>query len=277
MIVVDNVTFKYEKSGQQIIDVLKEINLDIKQGEFVAVLGHNGSGKSTLAKHLNAILLPDMGKVTVEDMDTADDSRLWDIRSKVAMVFQNPDNQIVATIVEDDVAFACENLGFDPADIRRRVDDSLEAVGMTKYKKHAPHMLSGGQKQRIAIAGVIAISPDVIVLDEPTAMLDPTGRAEVMKTITKLNREHNITVVLITHNMDEAVCADRVVVIDDGNIVIDDVPRKVFSDVDGLKKLGLDVPQVTELAHYLRRKGVHIREDILYIDECVEELIKLCR
>ncbi len=277
MIVVDNVTFKYEKSGQQIINVLKQINLDIKQGEFVAVLGHNGSGKSTLAKHLNAIFMPDTGRVTVDGMDTADEDKLWDIRSKVAMVFQNPDNQIVATIVEDDVAFACENLGIEPEEIRRRVDDSLEAVGMRKYKKHAPHMLSGGQKQRIAIAGVIAISPDVIVLDEPTAMLDPTGRFEVMKTITKLNREHNITVVLITHNMDEAVCADRVVVIDDGQIVIDDEPRKVFCDVDRLKKISLDVPQVTELAHYLRRKGVDIRQDILHIDECVEELMKLCQ
>ena len=277
MIIVDNVTFKYENSGQQIIDVLKQINLDINQGEFVAVLGHNGSGKSTLAKHLNAVILPDMGKVTVDGLDTSDESKLWDIRSRVAMVFQNPDNQIVATIVEDDVAFACENLGIEPVEIRKRVDDSLEAVGMTKYKKHAPHMLSGGQKQRIAIAGVIAISPEVIVLDEPTAMLDPTGRAEVMKTITKLNKEHNITVVLITHNMDEAVCADRVVVIDDGQIVIDDVPRKVFSDVDGLKKIGLDVPQVTELMHYLRQKGVPVRGDILHIDECVEELMKLCR
>ena len=277
MIVVDNVTFKYEKNSQQIIDVLKQVNLDIKQGEFVAVLGHNGSGKSTLAKHLNAIVQPDAGRVTIDGMDTADESRLWDIRSRVAMVFQNPDNQIVATIVEDDVAFACENLGFDPVEIRNRVDASLDAVGMTKYKKHAPHMLSGGQKQRIAIAGVIAISPDVIVLDEPTAMLDPTGRAEVMKTITKLNKEHNITVVLITHNMDEAVCADRVVVIDGGQIVIDDVPRKVFCDVDRLKSLGLDVPQVTELAHYLRSRGVDIRCDILHIDECVEELMKLCR
>lgn len=276
MIDAHNVTFKYEDSSD-FDEVLKNINLHIKKGEFVAVLGHNGSGKSTLAKHFNAIYLPEEGVVTVDGMNTADESKLWDIRSKVAMVFQNPDNQIVATIVEDDVAFAAENLGFEPLEIRKRVDESLEAVGMLSYKNHAPHLLSGGQKQRIAIAGVIAISPDAIVLDEPTAMLDPTGRAEVMDAIVTLNRKHGITVVLITHNMDEAVLADRVVVIDSGRIIIDDIPKNVFSNVKELKEIGLDVPQVTELAYILKQNNIDIPGDVLTVDECVEELLKICR
>ena len=276
MIDARNVTFKYEDS-QDFKEVLKGINLGIKKGEFVAVLGHNGSGKSTLAKHFNAIFVPEEGTVTVEGMDTSDASKLWDIRSKVAMVFQNPDNQIVATIVEDDVAFAAENLGFPPDEIRKRVDSSLETVGMLEYKNHAPHLLSGGQKQRIAIAGVIAISPDAIVLDEPTAMLDPTGRKEVMNAICTLNREYNITIVLITHNMDEAVMADRVVVMDSGSVIIDDVPQKVFSNVKMLKDIGLDVPQVTELAYNLSQNNIHIPIDILDVDKCVKELLKICQ
>lgn len=276
MIYARNVTFKYEDSPN-VEEVLNSINISVKKGEFIAILGHNGSGKSTLAKHFNAILVPSDGTVTVEGMDTSDETKLWDIRSKVAMVFQNPDNQIVATIVEDDVAFAAENLGYPPEEIRKRVDSSLEAVGMSEYKKHAPHLLSGGQKQRIAIAGVIAISPDAIVLDEPTAMLDPTGRGEVMNAISALNRDHNITIVLITHNMDEAVMADRVVVMDSGNIIIDDIPKKVFSNVKMLKDIGLDVPQVTELAYNLSQNNIDIRRDILDVDECVEELLKICQ
>ena len=276
LIYARNVTFKYEDSPN-VEEVLNSINISVKKGEFIAILGHNGSGKSTLAKHFNAILVPSDGTVTVEGMDTSDETKLWDIRSKVAMVFQNPDNQIVATIVEDDVAFAAENLGYPPEEIRKRVDSSLEAVGMSEYKKHAPHLLSGGQKQRIAIAGVIAISPDAIVLDEPTAMLDPTGRGEVMNAISALNRDHNITIVLITHNMDEAVMADRVVVMDSGNIIIDDIPKKVFSNVKMLKDIGLDVPQVTELAYNLSQNNIDIRRDILDVDECVEELLKICQ
>lgn len=274
LIDVQNVTFKYDADGIKILD---GVSLHIDGGEFVAVLGHNGSGKSTLAKHLNAILLPTDGKVIVDGMDTADDDKLWDIRSRVGMVFQNPDNQIVATIVEDDVAFAAENLGVPSGQIRKRVDDALEAVGMTKFKSHAPHLLSGGQKQRVAIAGAIAMQPETIVLDEPTAMLDPTGRAEVMKTIMRLNKDFGITVVLITHNMDEAVMADRVVVMDDGKIIIDGAPRQVFSQVELLKSIGLDVPQVTEIAWELKKEGFNIDCDILSVDECVKELYKLCQ
>lgn len=276
MIDVENVTFRYDAEGDS-ANILDGVNLRIEKGEFVAVLGHNGSGKSTLAKHLNAILVPTGGKVTVDGMDTADDDKLWDIRSRVGMVFQNPDNQIVATIVEDDVAFAAENLGVPSSEIRKRVDDALAAVGMTKFKTHAPHLLSGGQKQRVAIAGAIAMQPETIVLDEPTAMLDPTGRAEVMKTIMRLNREFGITIILITHNMDEAVRADRVVVMDGGRIVIDDTPRKVFSQVELLKSIGLDVPQVTEIAWEMKKAGFDVRDDVLSVDECVKELYKLCQ
>ncbi len=278
MIEVNNLTYTYREN--EIADeklVLKGIDLEINEGEFVAVLGHNGSGKSTFAKHLNAILLPVGGRVLVGGIDTKDEEKLLDIRQRVGMVFQNPDNQIVATIVEEDVAFAAENLGVEPTEIRRRVDDALEAVGMTKYKSYAPHLLSGGQKQRIAIAGVLAMNPKVIVFDEPTAMLDPKGRREVIATIKRLNREHNTTVVLITHNMDEAVCADRVVVINDGEIVINDVAKKVFARVDKMKQLGLDVPQVTALCHELKMRGFDIKEDIVDVDECVEEILKLCQ
>lgn len=278
MIEVNDLTYTYREN--EIADeklVLKGIDLEITEGEFVAVLGHNGSGKSTFAKHLNAILLPVGGRVLVSGIDTNDEEKLLDIRQNVGMVFQNPDNQIVATIVEEDVAFAAENLGVEPSEIHRRVDDALEAVGMTKYKTYAPHLLSGGQKQRIAIAGVLAMNPKVIVFDEPTAMLDPKGRREVISTIKRLNAEHNTTVVLITHNMDEAVCADRVVVINDGEIVINDTSKKVFANVDKMKELGLDVPQVTALCHELKNRGFDIREDIVDVDECVEEILKLCQ
>lgn len=276
MINAENVSFKYDNNNDGIL-VLDGVNLEIESGEFVAILGHNGSGKSTLAKHFNAILVPTVGKVTVDGISTSSEDKLWDIRSRVAMVFQNPDNQIVATIVEDDVAFAAENLGVPSEEIRQRVDYALEAVGMSKFKNHAPHLLSGGQKQRIAIAGVIAMKPDAIVFDEPTAMLDPTGRAEVMKTITKLNKDYNITIVLITHNMDEAVLADRVVIMDNGNIIMDDTPSNVFPNVELLKNIGLDVPQVTEVANELKKNGINIRTDILTVNECIEELLKICQ
>ena len=241
------------------------------------MLGHNGSGNSTLAKHLNAILLPSGGKVYVDGMDTSDESKVWDIRSNAAMVFQNPDNQIVATVVEEDVAFAAENLGIPSDEIRTRVDEALDAVGMSDYRLHAPHLLSGGQKQRVAIAGVIAMKPKLIVFDEPTAMLDPSGRKEVMNTIRSLNEKYNITIILITHNMDEAVQAKRVVVINDGVIVCDGSPREVFSDVEKMRTLGLDVPQATYLAYLLRKRGLPVKQDVLNAEECIEELEKICR
>ena len=275
MIKAENVSFTYS-NNDNLINVLDNINLEISEGEFVAVLGHNGSGKSTLAKHFNAILLPCSGGVFVDGKNTANEENLWNIRSNAAMVFQNPDNQIVATIVEDDVAFAAENLGVPSEEIRHRVDYALEAVGMSKFKNHAPHLLSGGQKQRIAIAGVIAMKPKAIIFDEPTSMLDPTGREEVMKTIIRLNKEYNITIILITHNMDEAVLADRVIVMDNGNIIMDNTPQKVFPNVDMLKSIGLDVPQVTEVCYLLNKSGVNIRTDILNVDDCIEELLKLC-
>ncbi len=268
------VSFSYEEEAESPL-VLDDISLTVRRGEFLAVLGHNGSGKSTLAKHFNAILLPQQGRVVVEGMDTAEEEKLYDIRQTVGMVFQNPDNQIVATIVEEDVAFALENMGVPPAEIRQRVDDALRSVGMYEYREHAPHQLSGGQKQRIAIAGVIAMRPRCIVLDEPTAMLDPRGRAEVMKTLRDLNREHGITIALITHYMDEAAQCDRVVVVDRGKLLMDGLPREVFSRVEELKAVGLDVPQVTELMHSLRRAGLPVREDIITEEECAEELCRL--
>ncbi len=274
LITAENLTFFYTQDKQK--KVLNDINLSVSKGEFVAVLGHNGSGKSTLAKHLNAILLPCGGSVFVGGMDTSDDKKLWDIRKTAAMVFQNPDNQIVATVVEEDVAFAAENLGVEPSEIRKRVDTALDIVGMSKFKKHAPHLLSGGQKQRIAIAGVIAMRPEIIIFDEPTAMLDPKGRMEVMNCIEELNKNYSITIILITHNMDEAVRAKRVVVIDDGKIVMDDTPVNVFSRVSTLETLGLDVPQVTRLSYELRKKGIDISDGILNTDECIREIDKLC-
>ena len=256
-------------------EVLKGINLNIEKGEFVAVLGHNGSGKSTLAKCINAINLPESGAVYVNGMDTLDENNLLPIREKVGMVFQNPDNQIVATIVEEDVAFALENMGVEPNEIRRRVDECLEIVNMTKYAQSSPSKLSGGQKQRVAIASVLAMNPEILILDEPTAMLDPKGRSEVIKTIKMLNEEKDITVVLITHYMDEAAQADRTVVIDDGEIVLDGTPKEVFKNVEKLKSLGLDVPQVTELAYELRKMGIEISDDVLTVDECFDEIIRI--
>ena len=256
-------------------DILKDISLSIDKGDFVALLGHNGSGKSTFAKHMNAILLPSAGTMTVDGIDPKDESQRFTLRSHVGMVFQNPDNQIVATIVEEDVAFGPENLGIPPQEIRERVDDALKAVEMYDYREHAPSQLSGGQKQRVAIAGIIAMRPDCIVLDEPTAMLDPSGRREVMNTIHVLNREYGITIVLITHYMEEAAQANRVVVMDDGKVVLDNTPKEVFSHVETLKKIGLDVPQVTELAYRLQQAGCPVDVHMISEEECVASLTKL--
>ncbi len=275
-----NVFFSYQNEEEMVFDpvnVLKNVSLDIYKGEFVAILGHNGSGKSTIAKHFNAILFPKSGTVTVNGMDTKDEDKLFDIRQTVGMVFQNPDNQIVATIVEEDVAFALENLGVPSAEIRERVDDALKTVNMYEYKDHAPHRLSGGQKQRVAIAGVIAMRPSCIVLDEPTAMLDPFGRTEVLKTIKYLNKEFGTTIVLITHYMDEAAQADRIIVMDNGRVIDNDVPKKVFSQVEKLKSVGLDVPQVTELCFGLQQNGLDISTEIISEDECVDTLITLLK
>ena len=255
--------------------VLDGVDLEIAEGSFVAVLGHNGSGKSTLAKHMNAILLPTGGKVYVSGIDTADEDALLDIRRTVGMVFQNPDNQIVANVLEEDVAFAPENLGVPSEEIRRRVDEALRQVGMYEYREHAPHLLSGGQKQRVAIAGVIAMRPRCIVLDEPTAMLDPIGRSEVMKTIRALNRTSGVTVVLITHHMDEAAMADRLVVMAKGKIVSDGPPRQVFRQVEALKSVGLTVPETTELLWQLRQAGVDVPLDALSDEECAQALYRL--
>ncbi|MCI8604369.1 MAG: energy-coupling factor transporter ATPase [Ruminiclostridium sp.] len=255
--------------------VLENITVDIPKGQFVAILGHNGSGKSTLAKHFNGMLLGNSGKVYVNGTDTADDEKIYDIRQTVGMVFQNPDNQLVATIVEEDVAFAPENLGLPPAQIRERVDEALNAVDMYKYRLHSAHQLSGGQKQRIAIAGVIAMRPECIVLDEPTAMLDPKGRKSVMRTIKRLNREFGITVVLITHYMDEAAQAERVIVMDGGRIIMDNVPKKIFSQVDRLTEVGLDVPQVTQLAYELKKEGIEISLEVLTEEDMLKEIQKL--
>ena len=267
--------FRYDEEEGPSPVVLDGVDLQIQAGTFVAVLGHNGSGKSTLAKHMNAILLPTGGKVYVDGMDTADEEKLMDIRRTVGMVFQNPDNQIVANVVEEDVAFAPENLGVPPEEIRRRVDDALKAVGMYEYREHAPHLLSGGQKQRVAIAGVIAMQPRCIVLDEPTAMLDPIGRAEVLKTIKELNRTSGVTVVLITHHMDEAAQADRLVVMSKGKVIADGAPREVFKQVEALKEVGLTVPETTELLWELRKAGVDVSLDALSDEECAQELYQL--
>lgn len=254
--------------------VIEDLNLTIKKGSFTAVLGHNGSGKSTLAKHFNAILLPESGKVYVDKMDTADEEMVYNIRQRAGMVFQNPDNQMVAAMVEDEVAFGPENMGVAPEEIRRRVDECLKIVNMTEFAETTPSRLSGGQKQRIAIAAVLAMEPEYIILDEPTAMLDPVGRREVIKTIKMLNKNKGMTVVLITHYMDEAAQADRVIVLDKGKVVMDDVPQKVFSDVDRIKETGLDVPQVTELVRYLRAEGIDLPEDIITVEECVDAILK---
>lgn len=271
----DNVSFAYELEDEEIVRAVNDFSLEVPEGQFLAVLGHNGCGKSTVAKLINGILVPNKGKVTVKGMDTSDESKTVDIRRTVGMVFQNPDNQIVATIVEDDVAFGPENLGVEPSEIRKAVDNALKAVGMYEFRKREPHRLSGGQKQRVAIAGVIAMNTKCIVMDEPTAMLDPQGRKEVMDTVMKLNREFGITVILITHYMDEAVKADRVVVMDGGRIALDGTPKEVFRNVEKMKQLGLDVPQATELAYRLRKKGFKLPEDILDENECAEAILKV--
>ena len=265
--------YTYENEAPQI--VLRGVDLTVEKGNFVALLGHNGCGKSTLAKHCNALLLPTGGRMLVEGMDTADEQNTYSIRSRVGMVLQNPDNQLVSTIVEEDVAFGPENLGLPPAEIRQRVDEALAAVGMTAYKDHAPHKLSGGQKQRIAIAGVLAMHPDCLVLDEPTAMLDPQGRKEVLDTVCRLNRQQGMTVVLITHYMEEAALADRVVVMDEGLVVLDGTPREVFAQGDRLQALGLDVPQPTALCAALREQGIDLPAGLLTPEECAEALLKL--
>ena len=264
-----NVHFTYPGDDQ--VSVFG-IDLDIAAGSFVAVLGHNGSGKSTLAKHMNAILVPDEGQVLIDGIDTADEERVIDVRRTVGMVFQNPDNQIVANVVEDDVAFAPENLGVPPEEIRRRVDEALKQVDMYDFRMHAPHLLSGGQKQRVAIPGVIAMQPRIIVLDEPTAMLDPQGRAEVIGTITKLCRENGMTVVLITHHMDECVGADRLIVMSNGHIVADGTPKDVFADVALMDREGLSVPSTVRLVHELRDAGWALPEDELDVEDCAAEL-----
>lgn len=272
VITLDNVSFRYPDAGR---DALSGVSLSIEAGSFIAVLGHNGSGKSTLAKLLNAILVPTEGTVTVKGMDTRSEENLLNVRRTVGMVFQNPDNQIVASVVEDDVAFAPENLGVSPAEIRRRVDETLKRVGMYEFRNNAPHLLSGGQKQRVAIAGVLAMKPDVIILDESTAMLDPSGRREVMNTVHRLNREEGISVVIITHYMSEAATADYMIVMDDGRIAMNGTPREVFTKVDKVRALGLDVPPMTDLAHSLRADGVDVRADVLTVDEMVEEVCRL--
>lgn len=271
----DNVSFAYDSEEEQPIRAVNDFSLTVPEGQFLAILGHNGCGKSTVAKLVNGILVPTKGKVTVAGMDTADEDKTVDIRRNVGMVFQNPDNQIVATIVEDDVAFGPENLGVEPSEIRKAVDAALKAVGMYEFRKREPHRLSGGQKQRVAIAGVIAMNTKCIVMDEPTAMLDPQGRKEVIDTVMKLNKEFGITVILITHFMDEAVKADRVVVMDDGCIALDSTPKQVFKNVEKIKALGLDVPQATELVYRLRKRGMKLPDDILDENECAEAVLKL--
>ncbi|WP_167955440.1 energy-coupling factor transporter ATPase [Anaerosporobacter faecicola] len=254
---------------------LDDLDLDIQKGDFVAILGHNGSGKSTLAKHLNAILMPTEGTLWVNGYDTKEEEHIWDIRQSAGMVFQNPDNQIISTIVEEDVGFGPENLGVPTEEIWRRVDESLRAVGMLEYRSHSPNKLSGGQKQRVAIAGIMAMKPKCIVLDEPTAMLDPDGRKEVIRTITELNKQENVTILLITHYMEEVIGADKVIVMDQGKIVMQGTPREIFTQVEELKKYRLDVPQVTELAYELRKSGLAIAEGILSVDELVNEITRL--
>lgn len=273
-----SISFSYRvEDNQKPVNVFENLNVTIREGEMTAVLGHNGSGKSTFAKHLNAILLPSGGKVYVDGIDTTDEQRLYDIRQKVGMVFQNPDNQIVATVVEEDVAFGLENIGVPPKEMRERVDRALMDVGIYEYKKHAPHRLSGGQKQRVAIAGIIAMRPKCIVLDEPTAMLDPRGRKEVMETIHKLNKEYGITVVLITHYMDEAAQCDRIIVMDSGKVILDDTPKKVFSHVRELKNVGLDVPQTSELIYEFLKEGYNLPKDVLTEEECIKAITALFR
>ena len=264
----------YETLENDKVDALKGVSLSFEQGDFVAILGHNGSGKSTFAKHLNAILLPAGGKVYVDNLDTSNDELVYEIRKRIGMVFQNPDNQLVATIVEEDIAFAPENLGVPTLEIRKRVDDALKAVDMMEFARHAPHNLSGGQKQRIAIAGVLAMEPSCIVLDEPTAMLDPRGRQAVMNTILKLSKEKNITVILITHHMNEAVLADRVVVMNDGLVFLDDTPENIFTEVEKLKSVGLFIPQTVEILYELKKHGANVSINAFDEETCADILQK---
>ncbi len=264
-----------EEKIEEIKRAIDGVDVDIEEGSFVAVLGHNGSGKSTLAKHINGLLLPTEGTVWVGEMDTRDEEHIWDVRKMAGMVFQNPDNQIIGNVVEEDVGFGPENIGVPTEDIWKRVDESLKAVGMTAYRLQSPNKLSGGQKQRVAIAGVMAMRPRCIILDEPTAMLDPNGRKEVIRTVRELNEKEHITVLLITHYMEEAIDADRVIVMDDGSIVMDGVPREIFSRVEELKARGLDVPQVTELAYELKKAGMPLTDGILTRQELVEQLTAL--
>ena len=275
MLKAQDVRFDYVYENEPPQTVLRGVDLEIEKGSFVALLGHNGCGKSTLSKHFNALLLPTGGRVLVEEMDTADEQNTYPIRRRVGMVLQNPDNQLVSTIVEEDVAFGPENLGLPPAEIRRRVDEALAAVDMTAYKEHSPHKLSGGQKQRIAIAGVLAMHPDCLILDEPTAMLDPQGRREVLDTVWRLNRDQGMTVILITHYMEEAALADRVVVMDEGVVVLDGTPRAVFAESRRLQELGLDIPQPTALCEYLREKGVPLPEGLLTPEETAQAILDL--
>ena len=278
MLQTEHLSFTYPaEEGQTSTVALEDVSLSIERGSFVVVLGHNGSGKSTLAKHMNAVLLPSGGTVYVEGMDTRDEALLLEIRRRVGMVFQNPDNQIVANVVEEDVAFAPENLGVPSEEIRRRVDDALAAVGMSEFTRHAPHLLSGGQKQRVAIAGVIAMAPECIVLDEATAMLDPAGRREVLSAIRALNQERGITVVLITHHMDEAMDADRLIVMNDGKLVIDGAPAEVFTQVEALRAMGLAAPDTVELLYGLRQGGMDVPLDALTVDECADAICKALR
>lgn len=282
MVKAKDLTYEYVRvletdhgTKEEKVAALKNVNIEINKGDFVAVLGHNGSGKSTFAKHINALVQPTGGTLWVDDMDTKNDELVWEIRQTAGMVFQNPDNQLVATVVEEDIAFGPENMGVEPKEIRKRVDEALATVRMSEYATHTPSKLSGGQKQRIAIAGVLAMKPKCIVLDEPTAMLDPVGRRDVMETIERLNREEGITMILITHYMDEAVRADKVFVIDDGDLVMQGTPKEIFSQVETLQKYGLDVPQVTEAAYLLRKEGVDLPADILTIEEMVGAICQL--
>ena len=282
MVKAKDLTYEYVRvletdhgTVEEKVAALKNVNIEINKGDFVAVLGHNGSGKSTFAKHINALVQPTGGTLWVDDMDTKNDELVWEIRQTAGMVFQNPDNQLVATVVEEDIAFGPENMGVEPKEIRKRVDEALATVRMSEYETHTPSKLSGGQKQRIAIAGVLAMKPQCIVLDEPTAMLDPVGRRDVMETIERLNREEGITMILITHYMDEAVRADKVFVIDDGDLVMQGTPKEIFSQVETLQKYGLDVPQVTEVAYLLRKEGIDLPADILTIEEMVGAICQL--
>jgi len=276
-LIYDYVRRDEEAHVEEVNRAIDDLNLDIRAGDFVAILGHNGSGKSTFAKQINGILLPTEGTVWISGMKTSDDEHIWDIRKTAGMVFQNPDNQIIGNIVEEDVGFGPENLGVPTDEIWRRVDESLEAVGMTAYRMKSPNKLSGGQKQRVAIAGVMAMKPKCIILDEPTAMLDPNGRREVLRTVHELNRREGITVLLITHYMEEVIDADRVIVMDDGHLVMDGTPREIFSRVKELKEYRLDVPQVTELAYELKQEGVPLSDGILTMDELMEELLPLLK